>query len=105
MAAVTCNLVVPEDPAIVPGKVGIGLATLGGAVLIGGYLHLIRPWQLRWGATDEEAAYTMSGDEVVKHPTFHATRAVTIKARPEEICPGSVSNRPGVAQFEILSKE
>lgn len=29
----------------------------------------------------------MSGDDVVKHPTFNATRAVTIRARPEEIWP------------------
>ena len=29
----------------------------------------------------------MSGDDVVKHPTFNATRAVTIQARPEEIWP------------------
>jgi hypothetical protein len=29
----------------------------------------------------------MPGDEVVKQPTFHATRAVTIQARPEEIWP------------------
>ena len=32
-------------------------------------------------------ARIMVGDEVVKHPTFNATRTVTIKARPEEIWP------------------
>jgi hypothetical protein len=67
-------------------KVGIGLAALG-AVLFGVYLRFIRPWQLRWGATDEEVARAMPGDDVVKHPTFNATRAVTIQARPEEIWP------------------
>ena len=67
-------------------KVGIGLATLGG-VSLGVYLRYIRPWQLRWGATDEEVARAMPGDDVVKHPTFNATRAVTIQARPEEIWP------------------
>lgn len=46
-----------------------------------------RPWQLRWGATDEEVARAMPGDEVVERPTFNATRAVTIRARPEEIWP------------------
>ncbi len=67
-------------------KVSIGIAVLG-AVLFGVYLRFIRPWQLRWGAADEEAARAMPGDDVVKHPTFNATRAVTIQARPEEIWP------------------
>jgi hypothetical protein len=65
-------------------KISIGLAALA-AVMLGVYLRFIRPWQLRWGATDEEVARAMPGDEVVKHPTFNATRAVTIQARPEEI--------------------
>ena len=67
-------------------KIAIGLAALG-AISFGIYLRFIRPWQLRWGATDEEVARTMPGDDVVKHPTFDATRAVTIQARPEEIWP------------------
>jgi len=66
--------------------IGVGLAVLG-AVAFGVYLRFIRPWQLRWGATDEEVARAMPGDDVVKHPTFNATRAVTILARPEEIWP------------------
>jgi hypothetical protein len=57
-------------------KIGVGLAVLG-AVAFGVYLRFIRPWQLRWGASDD----------VVKQPTFNATRAVTIQARPEEIWP------------------
>ena len=66
-------------------KIAMSLATLG--VAAGAYLRFIRPWQLRWGATDEEVARAMSGDDVVKQPTFNATRAVTIQARPEEIWP------------------
>ena len=67
-------------------KIGVGLAALG-AVSLGVYLRFIRPWQLRWGATDEEVEHRMPGDDVVKQPTFNATRAVTIQARPEEIWP------------------
>jgi hypothetical protein len=63
---------------------GVGLAVLGAAVF-GVYLRFIRPWQLCWGATDEEVACAMPGDDVVKRPTFNATRAVTIKARPWEM--------------------
>ena len=51
------------------------------------YLRLIRPWRLRWGATDDEVARTLPGDGDVPRPTFNATRAVTIAARPEEIWP------------------
>jgi hypothetical protein len=67
-------------------KISVGLAVLG-VVLLGVYLRFIRPWQLRWGATDEEVARAMPGDEVVKSPTFNATRGVTVQARPEEIWP------------------
>ncbi len=69
-------------------KIGIGLAAMGAAATAtGAYLRFIRPWQLRWGATDEEVGRAMPGDDVVKSPTFNATRAVTIQARPEEIWP------------------
>jgi hypothetical protein len=66
--------------------IGLGVAVLG-AILFGVYLRFIRPWQLRWGANDEEVARTLSGDDVVKHPTFNATRGVTVQAQPEEIWP------------------
>jgi hypothetical protein len=58
-----------------------------GAAAFAAYLLGIRPRQLRWGATDEEAARAMPGDDVVKQPTFSATRAVTIEAKPEQIWP------------------
>jgi hypothetical protein len=51
------------------------------------YLLWIRPWQLRWGASDEEVLREMQGDEIVEKPSFNATRGVTINARPEEIWP------------------
>ena len=73
-------------------------ATIG-AVLISIYVLLIRPRQLRWGATDEELERQMPGDEIVEHPTFNATRALTIEARPEEIWPWIVQlgvNRAGI---------
>lgn len=63
--------------------VGMGLA----ASTLLAYFGLIRPWHLRWGATDEEVERSMPGDDVVEDPTFNATRAVTIEARPEEIWP------------------
>jgi hypothetical protein len=38
---------------------------IGGTVL---YLKWIRPWQLRWGATDDELTRAMPGDEDVPAP-------------------------------------
>ena len=51
------------------------------------YIGFIRPWQIRWGATNEEVFRSMPGDEVVKNPSFGATRAVTIVAPPDAIWP------------------
>jgi len=51
------------------------------------YSFWLRPWQLTWGATDEEINRPMPGDEIVKKPTFDATRALTVNAPPEFIWP------------------
>ncbi len=66
---------------------GAGAFTLGSIAVLTTYLHLIRPWQLRWGATDDEVARPLPGDGDVSLPTFNATRAVTIIAPPEAIWP------------------
>jgi hypothetical protein len=46
-----------------------------------------RRWHLRWGATDAEVASAMPGDELVPHPSFAATRAITVAAPPENVWP------------------
>lgn len=51
------------------------------------YLFWLRPWQLRWGATNAEVVRTMTGDDIVPKPTFNATRAVTVEACPEDLWP------------------
>jgi hypothetical protein len=51
------------------------------------YAVAIRPSQLRWGATTEEIRRAMPGDELMQHPSFLATRAITINAKPETIWP------------------
>jgi hypothetical protein len=60
---------------------------LAGVAILGAYVFFIRPWQLRWGATDEEVERPMPGDGVVQNPTFVATRAVTINATPDDVWP------------------
>jgi hypothetical protein len=44
------------------------------------FAPLYRHRHLRWGATDAEMAAAMPGDEIVSHPSFNATRAITIDA-------------------------
>ena len=58
-----------------------------GALLGTTYLLVIRPRELRWGATDAEVARPMPEDGLVEHPAFDATRAITINGTPEEIWP------------------
>ncbi len=63
------------------------------------YLTIIRPWYLRWGATDGEVARKMPGDEIVAQPTFNSTRAVTVYGSPEDIWPWLVQIGYGRAGF------
>ncbi len=77
-------------------KICLGLATLG-TTAAGAYALFIRPWHLHWGATDEEVHQPMPGDDLVKHPLYEATRAITIKARPAEIWPWLVQMGTGRA--------
>jgi hypothetical protein len=51
------------------------------------YAVAVRPWQLRRGATPEEVARPLPGDDRVPDPKFEYTQAVTIEAPPEEIWP------------------
>jgi hypothetical protein len=55
------------------------------AALTALYFLLVRPWTLTWGATKEEAAHPLPGDDIVKKTHFVATRAVTIHAPPSEV--------------------
>ncbi len=63
------------------------------------YFKLLRPWQLRWGATDDEVKCTMPGDDIVQKPHFVATRAVSIKAPPTEVWKWIVQIGSGRAGF------
>lgn len=69
--------------ALITGVVVITIASTNIYV----YMKFIRPWHLRWGATDLEVERAMPGDGVVVEPSFDATRAVTIDASPEDIYP------------------
>ena len=67
-----------------------GLAAITGIAII-----TLMPWMDRWGATDDEIAAPLSGDELVPSPAITYTRAVTIKAKPEGIYPWLVQMGAG----------
>jgi hypothetical protein len=80
------------------------LVPLGG-ILAFAYVTLFRPWQLRWGAADDEVARPMPGDDIVGRPSFNATRAVTIDAPAENIYPWIVQmgvKRAGWYSYDLL---
>ncbi len=56
-----------------------------------------RRWYNRWGATDDELARPMPGDELVKDPKLGYTRAITVDAPPEKVWPwlSQYRSRPG----------
>jgi hypothetical protein len=60
-------------------------ATIGGAGAA--YMLLVRRRQLRWGATDQEAAGPLPGDDLIASPDLTATRAITIRASADRVWP------------------
>jgi hypothetical protein len=59
------------------------------ALLAAGLLYslAVRPWFLRWGATDAELSKPLPGDSLVQGARGSATRAITINAPPERVWP------------------
>src|SRR6266511_2542706 len=60
-------------------------AVSGGAAAA--YLLVVRPWQLRWGATDEERDATLDGDDLIANPDLMAIRAITVHAAAAQVWP------------------
>jgi hypothetical protein len=61
-----------------------GTAVIGSAAA---YFLVVRPWQLRWGATDEERGVTLDGDDLLPNPDLVATRAITVHALADQVWP------------------
>jgi hypothetical protein len=70
---------------------------VAGAGLLAAYARLVRPRALRWGATAEEAARPLPGDELVAKADYVATRAITIDAPPRDVWPWLVQIGSGRA--------
>jgi hypothetical protein len=59
------------------------------AATAAGYLYarFLRPRMLRWGATDEEIARPMLGDDQIDRPLVVTNRAVAVEAPPQNVWP------------------
>jgi hypothetical protein len=62
-------------------------ALLGLGVLGAVYFRFLRRPILTWGATDEEAAATLPGDELLEDADGVATRAIDVDAPPSAVWP------------------
>jgi hypothetical protein len=85
-------------------RIALGTAAAG-AGLLAVYAKLVRPRAWRWGATEEEAARPLPGDEVVARADYVATRAITIDAPPQDVWPWLVqigSGRAGWYTYDRL---
>jgi uncharacterized protein YndB with AHSA1/START domain len=63
------------------------LTVVAAAAATGAYLALVRPRILTCGATADEAAAALPGEEVVPHARVRSTSAITIDAPPEQVWP------------------
>jgi len=77
-------------------SVGFSLAATSAALC---YERRLRPMFRRWGATDDELAAAMPGDEVVTDPQWSVTYGVTIDAPRADVWPWLVQLGYGRAGF------
>jgi hypothetical protein len=77
----------------------------GTAVALETARRVVRTPVLTWGATDEEAARALPGDELLEHPDIVSTRAITIEAPPSAVWPWLVqmgSGRGGAYTYDWI---
>ena len=69
-------------------KKNAALWAAGGlAAGVAAYVAVVRPWHLRWGASEVEEVQYLPGDDLVPVPTDMCTHAITIQAPIEEVWP------------------
>ena len=79
-----------------------------GATAAWSYLLVIRPWHLRWGATDAEVRRPLPGDDQVPRPYLDSTRAVTIDAPVSAVWPWLVQmgyHRAGWYSYDLIDND
>jgi hypothetical protein len=69
------------------------------------YQPLIRPWHLRWGATDAETQMSLPGDELAGANAAQSTRAIEIHAPAGQVWPWLLQlgqGRGGLYSYDFL---
>jgi len=86
----------------------VGAATLG---LAGGYLAMLvgaRRWHQHWGASDEEIARPLPGDDLIASSKLGSTHAITIDAPADQIWPWlaqmGYEDRAGTYSYELFER-
>ena len=79
-------------------KLCVGLTALIAVAMVL-YIRFLRPWYLRWGATDEEVKQSIPGDEEITQANYQSTRAITINAQAASIWPWLVQMGQGRGGF------
>ena len=74
----------------------VGVVSFG-ALVASAYRRYLRDWVLTWGATAEEAARRLPGDDLLEPADIVATRAIGIGAPPSAVWPWLVQMGPGRA--------
>ncbi len=84
-------------------------AAVASAAVIGSvaatYTLAVRPWQLRWRATDEERGSSLAGDDLIPKRDLIATRAITVHAVADQVWPWIAQlgqGRGGFYSYDVL---
>lgn len=63
----------------------VRLTVIGG--VMAACIVFARRWDLRWGATDQEVAGPLPGDDLIARPNLSATRALRVRASAKQVWP------------------
>ena len=86
-------------------KRALGAVLVTAGAVSAAYPLMLRTWFLNWGATHDEVARTIPGDELNPLPDTISTRAITIDAPPNAIWPWLVqmgSGRGGAYTYDWI---
>ena len=86
-----------------PRRTVTGLTAMAG--LTAAFVWAVRPWYLHWGATPEECATPLPGDELMDSPELVSTRAITVQAPPDRVWPWIAQlgqGRGGLYSYDFL---
>ena len=86
-------------------------ASAAALTLAGGSLAVLvgtRRWHQHWGATDEEIARPLPGDDLIPDPKLNSTHAITIHAPAEQIWPWlaqmGYEGRAGTYSYDLFER-